>query len=116
MLESKGLHFDLVVLNPDPTLVSSTLDFKVQFFNELLEGSAINEVVLYEDREPHSHAFKQHFSGMKLKHEVHLVKLEMIYLDQNVEEDLVFSLMKRGSARTSIPGSLSYGKHIELPN
>jgi hypothetical protein len=107
MLESKGLHFDLVVLNPDPTLVSATLDFKVEFFNEILAGSAINEAVVYEDRKAHWNAFRKYFSGTGLKHQVHLVKMEMIYLDQNVEEELILNLMKRNR---------TYTKEIELPN
>lgn len=100
MLESKGLHFDLVVLNPDPTLVSATLDFKVEFFNEILAGSAISEVVMYEDRKPHWHAFRKYFAGTGLKYQVHLVKMEMIYLDQNVEEQLILNLMKKEVAHT----------------
>jgi hypothetical protein len=117
MLESKGLHFHLVVLNPDPTMVSATLDFKVEFFDEILKGSAIQEVVMYEDRKPHWHAFRKYFAGKKgLKHQVHLVKMEMIYLDRSVEEQLILGLMKRNPAPTSVSETVIDDEQVALAN
>jgi len=117
MLESKMLNFDLVVLNPDPTMVSDTLDFKVEFFDEVLKGSAIKEVVMYEDRTPHWHAFRKYFSGKKgLKHEVHLVKMDMIYLDKSVEEQLILGLMKRNHPTPSVSETIVDDEQAGLVN
>jgi hypothetical protein len=117
MLESKGLYFDLVVLNPDPTMVSATLDFKVEFFDEILKGSAIKEVVMYEDRKPHWHAFRKYFAEKKrLKHQVHLVKMEMIYLDRSVEEQLILGLMKRKPAAAPVSETVIDDEQVALAN
>ena len=113
MLESKRLHFDLVALNPDPTLVSSSMDFKIEFFDDLLSKSAIKEVVMYEDRKSHWHEFQRYFKDEGLKSQVHLVKMEMIYLDKTVEEQLILSLMKRNPATNSVSENLTNGERVE---
>jgi hypothetical protein len=116
MLEAKGLNFDLVVLNPDPTLDSSTLDFKLEFFGELLHGCGIKEVVAYEDRAPHRKAFQKFFKGKGLKCQVHLVEMEMIYLDPVVEKELIVGLMTCNPAVTHIPDDMVGYQQLELEN
>ena len=114
MLEAKGLNFDLVALNPDPTMVSSSIEFKVEFFDDLLGRSTVEEVVMYEDRKSHYYEFQKYFREKGLKHTVHLVKLEMIHLDKMVEEQLILGLMKRNPVTTPVTeADLSNGERVE---
>jgi hypothetical protein len=94
MVKSKGLSFDLVVLNPKIKDLSS-IEFKVFFLDDMLPPSAVEEIEIYEDREPHFEEFRKYFDGWERqkggsrKATVHFVNLPMKYLERSVEKELI---------------------------
>ena len=68
ILESRGLHFDLVVLKPKRArgVENSTLTFKYAFIDDVLRlGESIEEVEVYEDRAPHRDAFEEYLKNWR---------------------------------------------------
>lgn len=118
MMKAKGLRFDLLVLKPDNLNSSSTLDFKLKFLDDILPpNSAIEEVVIYEDRKGHEIAFEEYFhkrtlpkkecidvafypesqhppkQSSRLKiFQIHHVELPIKYLEKSVEKRLILGL------------------------
>lgn len=124
ILESKDLHFDLVVLKPKKGRgeSNSTLTFKYSFIDAILHlGESIDEVDIYEDRAPHRDAFENYLKnwrrvkdtmeeddGIKMESvelekdpeerlkafKVHFVEMPFIYLDEAVEESLIRNMLE----------------------